>query len=115
MLLNQRALPSSTWHGTAVPQTLSVGRPVCIRCPTRMGQRLEGTVITKMDKTVNVEVTRFAPHPIYVKRVRKVKKFLAHDENNECKLGDIVSLLPDRPRSKLKRWQVGSIVRRSQL
>ena len=71
------------------------------------GQKLAGTVVTVMDKTVTIEVTRTAQHPLYVKRVKKVKKFLAHDEVNKCKLGDYVSFVPDRPRSARKRWQVG--------
>lgn len=62
-----------------------------------------------------VQVTRTAQHPLYVKRVKKVKKFLAHDEANKCKLGDYVSFVPDRPRSARKRWQVADIIRQTAL
>ena len=115
MLLGQRPLSASSLVGTGLSQPLLTARQSSVRCPPQAAQKLEGTVITVMNKTVNVEVTRLAPHPVYLNRVRKVKKFLPHDETNECQLGDRVILLPDRPRSKLKRWQVGEIVKRSQL
>ena len=115
LCLGQRQLTSSSLYGSVLTQPSVASRSAPVRCPTQAAQKLEGTVITVMNKTVNVEVTRLAPHPVYIKRVRKVKKFMAHDENNECQLGDTVILLPDRPRSKLKRWQVGEITKRSQL
>lgn len=66
-----------------------------------------GTILSnKMDKTVVVGVTRIFQHPLYKKTVKRVTKFKAHDENNECKVGDTVQIIESRPLSKDKRWQV---------
>jgi small subunit ribosomal protein S17 len=68
---------------------------------------LKGTVVSdKMDKTVVVAVTRFVQHPKYKKYYKITKKFKAHDENNEAKVGDIVSLKETRPLSKDKRFEI---------
>ncbi len=73
-----------------------------------------GTVISdKMDKTVVVRVTRYDTHPLYGKRIVKAKKYTAHDENNECRNGDLVSIGETRPLSKSKRWTLLEIVRRA--
>lgn len=70
-----------------------------------------GKVISdKMDKTVVVAVTRTFQHPLYKKTVKKITKFKAHDEENRCKIGDIVQIIESRPISKNKRWQVIKIV-----
>tara|TARA_Y100001960_G_C13877502_1_gene449800 strand:+ start:217 stop:447 length:231 start_codon:yes stop_codon:yes gene_type:complete len=61
---------------------------------------------TKMDKTVVVSVHTYKSHPIYKKRYRVTKKFYAHDENNTCSEGDIVTIKETRPLSKLKRWEL---------
>lgn len=72
-----------------------------------------GKVITdKMDKTVVVAVTRLTQHPMYKKTIKKISKFKAHDEENKCKRGDVVSIIEARPISKDKRWKVLEIVRR---
>lgn len=63
-------------------------------------------VSNKMDKTVVVAVTRLFQHPVYKKTVKKVSKFKAHDEKNECKIGDGVKIIETRPLSKDKRWLV---------
>ncbi|GJZ87812.1 30S ribosomal protein S17, chloroplastic [Tanacetum coccineum] len=66
---------------------------------------LQGRVITTTnDKTVNVEVTRLAPHPKYKRRVRKKKKFQAHDPENQFQVGDIVQLEKCKPISKKKTF-----------
>lgn len=71
-----------------------------------------GTVISdKMDKTVVVAVERRVRHPLYKKVVRKTTKCYAHDENNACRIGDIVEIMETRPLSKLKRWRVVRILR----
>jgi len=67
----------------------------------------------KMDKTVTVTVERQFPHPLYKKIVKKSKKFLAHDENNECRIGDKVKIVESRPLSHLKRWRVVEIVEKA--
>jgi small subunit ribosomal protein S17 len=69
---------------------------------------------TKMDKSISVSVERRLKHPMYGKFVKKTKKFMAHDENNECKEGDIVKIIESRPLSKLKRWRLVEIVERAQ-
>jgi small subunit ribosomal protein S17 len=66
-----------------------------------------GIVVSdKMDKSVTVEVTRTVLHPLYQKYVRKRTRFMAHDENNECKAGDKVRIIETRPISRRKRWRV---------
>lgn len=70
-----------------------------------------GRVVSdKMDKTVTVLVERKVKHPVIGKVVAKSKKFHAHDENNECKEGDIVTITESRPLSKSKTWVVSKIV-----
>ena len=70
-----------------------------------------GVVVgSKMKKTVMVMVERQVRHPLYKKIVKKRKKFLAHDEYEKCKLGDMVKIEETRPLSKLKRWRVLEIV-----
>lgn len=72
-----------------------------------------GEVISdKMQKTVVVAVTRLTQHPLYKKTIKKVEKFKAHDEENKCKKGDIVSITESRPLSKDKRWRVIDVVKR---
>jgi len=68
---------------------------------------LQGTVVSdKSDKTVVVRVERRFTHPLLKKTVRRSKKYKAHDENNSCKIGDIVSIQESRPISKDKCWVV---------
>lgn len=72
-----------------------------------------GEVISdRMDKTVVVAVTRLTQHPVYKKTIKRTIRFKAHDEENKCKTGDIVSIIESRPLSKEKRWRVLDIVRR---
>jgi small subunit ribosomal protein S17 len=68
---------------------------------------MQGTVVSdKMDKTVVVEVERRVTHPLYKKIVRRSKKYLAHDESNALKVGDLVRIRECRPLSKRKCWEV---------
>ncbi len=70
-----------------------------------------GKVVSdKMDKTVVVLVERQMPHPLYGKRIKRSKKFYAHDSENKCKVGDVVKIIETRPLSKLKRWKVVEII-----
>jgi len=64
----------------------------------------------KMDKTVVVAVETLVQHPLYKKRVRRTKTFKAHDEQNQCKVGDKVRIMETRPLSKDKRWRVVEII-----
>ena len=79
------------------------------------GQRLlTGKVVSnKMDKTVAVSVERLVKHPMYGKYIRRTTKLLAHDENNECKEGDTVSIKPCRPMSRRKSWVLVRVVERA--
>ncbi len=75
---------------------------------------LIGRVVSnKMDKTIVVSVERLVKHPLYKKRVKKTSKFKAHDEKNECQVGDIVRIAETRPLSKEKRWRLVSIVEKA--
>ena len=67
----------------------------------------------KMDKTVVVAVNRLVLHPVYKKYIRKKKKVRAHDEQNDCHVGDKVLLIETRPLSKMKRWRVKEILERA--
>ncbi len=79
-------------------------------------RRLQGRVVSdKMDKTVVVVVEGNKRHPIYKKVVRVTTKYMAHDETNECKIGDVVRIVESRPLSKNKRWAVETIVTREQV
>lgn len=75
---------------------------------------LEGRVVSdKMDKTVVVEVDRLYRHTRYKKVVRAVKKYKAHDEENACRVGDLVRIVESRPLSRHKRWLVQEILERA--
>ncbi len=68
----------------------------------------------KMDKTVVVQVERTVRHLRYGKVLRRVKKYKAHDENNECQVGDQVRIIESRPLSREKRWRVAEIIERKE-
>jgi small subunit ribosomal protein S17 len=75
---------------------------------------LRGRVVSdKMDKTVVVLVERVFRHPLYKKTVIKSKKYKAHDENNECRIGDIVEIMETRPLSKEKYFRVTRIIEKA--
>ena len=76
---------------------------------TRTGK----VVSDKMDKTITVAVEDHVKHPLYGKIVKKTYKLKAHDENNECKVGDTVKVMETRPLSKDKRWRLVEIVERA--
>ena len=73
-----------------------------------------GKVVSdKMDKTVVVAVENTITHRLYKKQLKKTTKFKAHDENNECGIGDTVKLMETRPLSKDKRWRVTGIIEKA--
>ena len=76
---------------------------------TRIGR----VVSDKMDKTIVVAVETFVKHPLYKKRVKNTVKFKAHDENNECGIGDVVKIMETRPLSKEKHWRLVEIVEKA--
>lgn len=73
-------------------------------------ERIGVVVSNKMDKSIVVAVKRKEKHPKYGKFVNKTKKFVAHDENNSCDIGDTVRIMETRPLSKRKRWRLVSII-----
>lgn len=83
---------------------------------TERGRRqvLTGTVVSnKMDKTVVVAVETTVMHTLYHRYMKRTKKFTAHDERNDCQMGDRVTIVAARPMSKRKRWRVQEIVERA--
>jgi len=76
-------------------------------------EKVGQVVSAKMQKTIVVEVTRRVPHPLYKRIVTKRKRFYAHDENRTARLGDVVRIVECRPLSRLKRWELGEVVRRA--
>ena len=70
-------------------------------------------VSNKMDKTIVVRVERMAEHPLYGKRIKRAKKYVAHDAENACGLGDEVRIRETRPLSKTKRWELVEIMRKA--
>ncbi len=70
-------------------------------------------VKNKMDKTVSIAIERKVAHPIYKKYFKKTTKFMAHDEKNECGIGDLVKVMETRPLSKNKKWRVVEIVEKA--
>ena len=76
-------------------------------------ERIGLVVSNKMEKTIVVAVERKVKHPIYGKIVKRTLKVHAHDENNECGIGDKVSIMETRPLSKTKRWRVVEIIEKA--
>lgn len=76
---------------------------------TRIGE----VVSDKMDKTIVVAIKTKVRHPLYGKMVNRTRKFKAHDENNECSIGDTVKIMETRPLSKDKRWRLVEIVEKA--
>lgn len=82
----------------------------------KLTRTVTGRVISdKMDKSITVLVERREPHPLYLKYVTKSTKLAAHDENNECKAGDLVTIEECRPISKNKSWRLVKVVEKSQV
>ena len=75
--------------------------------------KIGNVVSSKMAKTIVVEVTRRVPHPVYKRIVTKRKKFYAHDEQSQAKVGDVVRIVECRPMSRLKRWTLGEVLRKA--
>ena len=76
-------------------------------------ERVGVVTSNKLDKTITVAVKWKEKHPIYGKFVNKTKKYHAHDEKNECNIGDTVKLMETRPLSKMKRWRLVEIIERA--
>lgn len=91
-------------QGSAASEQVTKGKKV------RQGK----VVSDKMDKSIVVAVERQVMHPLYKKYFRLTKKFMAHDENNDCQIGDVVRIVESRPLSARKRWTLLEVVERVQ-
>ena len=96
--------PNTGAQGSAAQNTAKV---------SHKNEKVGEVVSTKMAKTIVVEVTRRVPHPVYKRIVSKRKKFYAHDEEQSAQVGDVVRIVECRPISRLKRWELGTVVRRA--
>ena len=76
-------------------------------------QKTGVVVSSSMDKSIAVKVERRLKHPLYGKYVKRTKKFIAHDEENTCNVGDTVRIMETRPRSKSKRWRLVEVIERA--
>jgi small subunit ribosomal protein S17 len=76
-------------------------------------QRVGVVTSNKMEKSISVYVERRVKHPIYSKTMKSSKKYLAHDETNDCNIGDTVRIMETRPLSKRKRWRLVEILERA--
>jgi small subunit ribosomal protein S17 len=81
----------------------------------RRNEKVGNVVSTKMQKTIVVEVEMRKAHPKYKRVIKSSKKFYAHDEENTARVGDVVRIRETRPLSKLKRWELKEVIRRSAL
>ena len=81
--------------------------------PSNKNEKVGSVVSSKMAKTIVVEVIRRVPHPLYKRIISKRRKFYAHDEQGEAKVGDVVRIIECRPLSKLKRWQLKEVLRKA--
>jgi small subunit ribosomal protein S17 len=97
-----------------MPETSAQPQPA-VSAQGRRKQVVGEVVSNQMRKTIVVVVVRKRAHPFYGRVVSKTKKFYAHDEKNEARVGDFVRLEETRPLSKLKRWRLKEIVRRAAL
>jgi small subunit ribosomal protein S17 len=86
-----------------------------VQAQSRRNEKVGQVVSTKMQKTIVVEVEMRKAHPKYKRIVRSSKKFYAHDEQNSAHVGDMVRIRETRPLSKLKRWNLEEVIRRSSL
>jgi len=77
--------------------------------------RVGRVVSDKMDKTVVVAIETPKRHPLYKKTIKRTVKYKAHDENNQCQLGDTVQIIEIRPLSRQKRWRVAEIITRKEM
>jgi len=75
--------------------------------------RIGSVVSNKMDKTIVVSIVDNVKHPLYKKIIKRTVKFKAHDENNECNIGDRVEIMETRPLSKDKRWRLTQIIEKA--
>ena len=105
-------MSSSTFLGDNLQRRLvAAAKPALGPAHIVASQKLTGKVVsTKASKTAVVAVETLLVHPVYLKRVKKFTKYPAHDEQEQCKVGDVVTLLPTKPLSKTKRFVVEEVL-----
>jgi small subunit ribosomal protein S17 len=107
-------LMSTTPENVATAETAAPDAKAAGEAPIPGQRLLTGKVVSnKMDKTIAVSIERLVKHPMYGKYIRRTTKLLAHDESNECKEGDTVSIKPCRPMSRRKSWMLVRVVERA--
>lgn len=80
----------------------------------KLRRQVVGTIVSnKMEKSVVVQVERLVKHPVYKKYIRRRNKYMAHDNENTCQIGDRVLITESRPLSKVKRWRVSRIIEKA--
>jgi len=94
------------------PKTETVTRPRGVRM-SEEGIVVSDRLSLKNNKTVTVQLERLVPHPKFKKYIRRHKKMLAHDEKNECGIGDTVKIMEARPLSKTKHWRLVEVVEKA--
>src|SRR5215472_11257291 len=102
---------AETTNTAATDKTTATGETAA----SRRNEKVGIVVSTKMQKTIVVEIEMRKAHPKYKRVLKSNKKFYAHDEQNSARIGDVVRIREVRPLSKLKRWSLEEIVRRSSL
>lgn len=96
------------------PEPARDGAPASARAPRKGGRSVSGRVVSdRMDKTVTVLVERRVKHPVYGKIIKRSSRIKAHDANNECRMGDAVTIREVRPISKTKSWKLVSVDERA--
>src|SRR5262245_44523646 len=98
----------------AETQQTAAAAPLAEAAKGRRQVKVGRVVSDKMDKTVVVTVEETVTHRLYHRYLKKTKKFHAHDEENRCKVGDVVEIVSSRPLSKTKRWRVREIVKKAE-
>ena len=87
--------------------------PIAAERKPNKQEKIGEVVSDRMSKTIVVQVARRVAHPLYKRIVTKHKKFYAHDEEGKAKMGDVVRIVEARPMSKLKRWELGDVLRKA--
>jgi small subunit ribosomal protein S17 len=94
-----------------VPDMSEQTQPQAVERSKTRQEKVGKVISSRMEKTIVVEVSRRVPHPLYRRVVQRRKKFYAHDESNQCQVGDVVRIVESRPFSRLKRWRLAEVLR----
>jgi small subunit ribosomal protein S17 len=97
----------------SVDQSVEQATEQTVAAVGHKNEKVGEVVSIKMTKTIVVQVTRRVAHPVYKRIVTQRKKFYAHDEQESAKVGDVVRIIECRPLSRLKRWQLGTVLRQA--